>query len=88
MLVCYLEVGDFSGDGLAELGHGVRVLAGGDHDVVPDGREALVVQQLLPDLGQAGLKLLLLTHICVGSHKDDGGQRSYGLKKITSVIGI
>lgn len=76
----YLEVGDFPGDGLAELGHGVRVLAEGDHVVVPDGREALVGQQLLFDLGQAGLKLQLLAHICVGSHEDYRGQRSYGLQ--------
>ncbi len=76
----YLEAGDFPGDGLAKLGHGVRVLADRDHVVVPDGREALVVQQLLSDLRQAGLKLQLVAHICVGSHQDDRGQRSYSLK--------
>lgn len=75
----YLEVGDLPGDGLAEPGHGVRLLAGGDHVVVPDGREALVVEQLLLDLGQAGQKLLLLANVIVGSHEDDRRQRSYGL---------
>lgn len=85
-LVCYLEVGDLSGDGLAEPGHGVRVLADRDHVVVLDGGEALVVQQLFPDLGQAGLKLLLLAHVSVGSHKDDRGQRSDGLKRSSTAF--
>lgn len=49
--------------------------------VVPDGGEALVAQQLLPDLGQAGLKLRLAADVRVGPHQDDGGQRSRGLKK-------
>lgn len=77
----YLEAGDFSADGLAKFGHGVRVLADGDHVVVSDGREALVVQQLLSNLGQAGLKLQVLAHICVGSHQDYWGKRSHGLKQ-------
>lgn len=47
--------------------------------VVPDGREALVVQQLILDLRQAGLELFLLAHISVGSNKDDWRQRSDGL---------
>lgn len=51
----YLKAGDLPGDGLAELGHGIRVLADGDHVVIPDSREALLVQQLLSDLGQTGL---------------------------------
>lgn len=75
----YLKAGDLPGDGLAELRHGVRVLAAGDHEVVPDGREALVVQQLILDLRQAGLELFLIAHISVGSNKDDGRQRSDGL---------
>lgn len=75
-----LEAGDLPGDGLAQLGYGVRVLADGDHVVVPDGGEALVAQQLLSGLGQAGLKLQLIAHISVCSHQDDRGQRSYSLK--------
>lgn len=75
----YLEVGDLPGDGLAELGQGVGVFAGGDHVVVSDGGEALVAQQLLPDLGQAGLKLQLSAGVRVGSNEDDGRQRSDGL---------
>lgn len=49
--------------------------------VVSDGGEALVVQQLLSGLGQTGLKLQLVAHICVSSHQDNRGQRSYSLKK-------
>lgn len=75
----HLEVGDFPGDGLAELAQGVGVLAGGDHVVVSDGREALVAQQLLPDLAQAGLELQLIADVRVGPDEDDGRQRSYGL---------
>lgn len=77
----YLEVGDLPGDGLAELGQGVGVLGGGDHVVVPDGREALVAQQLLPDLGQAGLKLQLVADVRVGPDQDDGRHRSRGLRR-------
>lgn len=76
----HLEAGDFSGDGLAESGHGVRVLTDRYHVIVPDGGEALVVQQLLSDFGQAGLYLQVLTHICVGSDQDDWGEWSYSLK--------
>lgn len=77
----HLEVGDFPGDGLAEFGQGIRVLTDGDHVVVSDGGEALVVQQLLLDLGQAGLKLQLIAHVCVGSNEDDRRQRSYSLER-------
>lgn len=77
----YLEAGDLPGDGLAQLGDGVRVLAGRDHVVVPDGGEALVPQQLLPDLGHAGLKLQLVAHVRVGSHQDDRRQRGDSLEE-------
>jgi len=83
MGVLDLEAGGLPGDGLAQLGHGVRVLAGRDHVVVPDGREALVVQQLLPDPGQAGLDLQLAAHVQVGPHQDDRRQGGGGLEGFT-----
>lgn len=48
--------------------------------VVSDGGEALVAQQLLPDLGQASLKLQLIADVRVGANEDDGRQRSHGLR--------
>lgn len=76
----YLEVVHLPDDGLAQPGQGIRVLAGRHHVVVPDGGEALVAQQLLLDLGQAGLELLLLAHVSVSSHQDDGRQRGHSLQ--------
>lgn len=76
----HLEVVHLLDDGLAQPAQGVRVLAGRHHVAVPDGREALVAQQLLLDLGQAGLELLLLADVSVGSHQDDGRQRSHSLQ--------
>lgn len=49
--------------------------------VVSDGGEALVAQQLLPDLAQAGLKLQLVADVRVGSDEDDGRQGSDGLTR-------
>lgn len=77
----YLEVVHLPDDGLAQPGQGVRVLAGRHHVVVPDGGEALVAEQLLLDLGQAGLELLLLADVSVRSHQDDGRQRSHSLQQ-------
>ena len=67
----YLEVGDLPGDSLAESADGVRVLAHRHHVVVPDSREALVVEELLADLIQASLQLEVLAHVCVCPHQDD-----------------
>lgn len=78
-LLVHLEAGDLPGDGLAEHPQGVGVFRGGDHVVVSDGGEALVAQQLLLDLGQAGLQLQLIADVRVGSDEDDGRQRSNGL---------
>ena len=76
----HLEAADFPGDGFAQLGDGVGVLADGHHVVVSDGGEALVAQQLLSDLREAGLKLQVIAHIGVCSHQDDRGQRGDGLE--------
>lgn len=78
-LCIYLEVGDLSDDRPAEFGDGVRVLAERDQVTVSDGWEALMAQQLLSDFTQARLDLQLLTHIGVGSNKDDWRQRSHCL---------
>lgn len=75
----HLEAGDLSGDGLAEFDHGVRVVPDRHHVIVPNGREALVVQQLLSDFAQAVFYLQMLTHICVGSHQDDWREWGYSL---------
>lgn len=79
----YLEAGDLPDDGFAEFDDGLRVLTESAQVMISDGREALMVQKLLPNFAQAGLELQLLAHICVRSHEDDRGHGSYCLKEKT-----